>query len=52
MPWPAPRGPVPWKPVVHDGEVRDEEDLADWDLPGFDDWLSGRADATRRAYVE
>jgi integrase/recombinase XerC len=22
-----------------------------WDLPGFDDWLSGRAAATRRAYA-
>ena len=22
-----------------------------WDLPGFGDWLSGRAEATRRAYV-
>jgi site-specific recombinase XerD len=21
-----------------------------WDLPGFDDWLSGRSEATRRAY--
>ena len=24
---------------------------AAWDVPGFGDWLSGRADATRRAYV-
>ncbi len=24
---------------------------AEWDLPGFEDWLSGRADATRRAYL-
>jgi integrase/recombinase XerC len=24
---------------------------ADWDLSGFDDWLTGRAEATRTAYV-
>ena len=24
---------------------------ADWDLPGFSDWLSGRAPATRKAYL-
>ena len=23
----------------------------EWDLPGYEDWLSGRADATRTAYV-
>jgi site-specific recombinase XerD len=41
--------------VVRTGEVpdegSDESDLSAWALPGFDDWLSGRADATRRAYV-
>jgi site-specific recombinase XerD len=36
--------------MVRTGEVPDEAELSGWDLPGFDDWLSGRADATRRAY--
>ena len=36
---------------MRSGEVRDEGDLTAWDLRGFDDWLSGRADATRKAYA-
>jgi integrase/recombinase XerC len=31
--------------------VSDDDALVDWDLNGYADWLSGRAEATRRAYV-
>jgi integrase/recombinase XerC len=32
--------------------VASKRDLpVEWDLPGYEDWLSGRADATRTAYV-
>jgi integrase/recombinase XerC len=32
--------------------VASKRDLpVEWDLPGYEDWLSGRADATRIAYV-
>jgi integrase/recombinase XerC len=35
-----------------DGDAPDPGELpVAWDLPGFDDWLSGRAEATRKAYL-
>jgi site-specific recombinase XerD len=49
------RASAPWtgtlEIVARNGEVPDQTDLPQWDLAGFADWLSGRAEATRRAYV-
>jgi len=38
--------------VVIDGDAQGPMEVPpEWDLPGFADWLSGRADTTRRAYL-